>query len=179
MKRRIAALLVAVMVLCFATTVFAADSSKAGTQVKGDGQLITEIKDLDLSAYDNREIPNPDPTAWAKDKNYKRVDYFDLSSPTMKVTFYNVAWKKGQKALALHFNYADWKWEIADEVTVSKNGQMTADFTKTGLSPIALYSLSETTTSTTSPKTGEMAMMPVLVLLCAAGAVYFTRKARA
>lgn len=192
MKKKIAGLLAAVMVLAMGTTVFAAQSAEAGaetekavgsvkteaTAVTPDGKSVTvTVKAVETTS----EVAAANKAAEGKGTVLGIVDVTaDLKgAKSVDVTFSVAEVKAGDNIVVLH-QKADGKWETLPIVKV-EDGKVTATFTS--FSPVVVVkakaAASNGTEGATSPKDGApVSALPVLAMLCAAGVVVFGRKVK-
>ena len=192
MKKKIAGLLAAVMVLAMGTTVFAAPSAEAGaetekavgsvkteaTAVTPDGKSVT----VTVKAVENTSVlADAKKEAEGKGTVLGIVDVTaDLKgAKSVDVTFSVAGVKAGENIVVLH-QKADGKWETLPIVKV-EDGKVTATFTS--FSPVVVVkakaAASNGTEGATSPKDGApVSALPVLAMLCAAGVVVFGRKVK-
>lgn len=193
MKKKIAGLLAAVMVLAMGTTVFAAPSAEAGaetekavgsvkteaTAVTPDGKSVTvTVKAVETTS----EVAAANKAAEGKGTVLGIVDVtatIPEGAKSVDVTFAVDGVKAGDNIVVLH-QKADGKWETLPIVKV-EDGKVTATFTS--FSPVVVVkakaAASNGTEGATSPKTGApVSALPVLAMLCAAGVVVFGRKVK-
>lgn len=100
----------------------------------------------------------------------------EVPAGTGKVTLtFEVAGIKAadKGSIYLLHEYADGKWEVIHPSEVV-DGKITATFNS--LSPVAIVKVADT--ATTLPKTGAPVVLPVVALICAAGAVGCAKKVK-
>lgn len=187
MKKKLAALLAAVMVLATGITAYAAPSVTTATAdtknveksiaVLAEGVTISsdgiKIDGVDKAVTPQIKTVSSEKVAAAKEAAKSLVSekanllkMVDVSLPvdfkSATITFDVSGVKAGQKVAVLH-QKADGTWEKISDVTVT-DGKVTATFTS--LSPIAFV------VEGTSDKTGAAApVLSILALICLAGIV--------
>lgn len=201
MKKKIAAILSAAMVLVMgSTTVFAATSpvaegvtpatlKEAVSTVTVDGQTVevTEITTSELASASEvaKTLVTGNVTSAAI------VAAFDVTSGAGQATFEISGIAAGDNVMILHWNGTEWEKITPNSV---ENGKVTATFSS--FSPVVIVKLAETpvvnttnnntatnnttTTSETtvaSPQTGETAsILPLLAVICMGGVVVCGKK---
>ena len=200
MKKKIAGLLAAVMVLTMGTTVFAAQSAELGaeeskvvekamgsvstkaTAVTPDGTSVT----VTVTAVESKTIVEAATTQAAEAvKGGTVLGIVDVTAEipegaqSVDVTLTVDGIKKGDSIVVLH-QKADGTWETLAS-KVEKDGEVIATFTS--FSPVVVVKAAATETSQTegltSPKDGDpVSVLPVLAILFAVGIVVFGRKVK-
>ncbi|MGN0351053.1 MAG: hypothetical protein ACI4ES_05315 [Roseburia sp.] len=194
MKKKLAGLLAAVMVLATGITAYAAPSASTATAdttgaeatvaslatgvsvsaggVKIDGADSTVTPTIKVVSAETANSAN---TAAASivGSNANVLKLVDVSLPvnftSATITFDVAGVKAGQKVSVLH-QKADGTWEEIKDVTVA-DGKVTATFTS--LSPVAFV------VEGTSDKTGAaVPVLPILAMLCLAGVVFCSAKVK-
>lgn len=194
MKKKIAALLTAVMVMAMGTTALAAPSPTTDTNTDNtpatsyadvtipsggvviNGQVsdvvlnITAVTNAQVSAAQAQAVAQIAPTA----KVLKMVDIEWPQGVTGKVqiTFAVSGVTEGQKLAILH-QKSDGSWEVITPDKV-ENGKVTATFTS--LSPVAIvaYNASAQTGETASAS----AAVPFMMIICLAGIAICGKKVK-
>lgn len=181
MKKRMAAVLAALMMLSCATTVFAAPSATASDVADG-------VKVVSKAGYEvvveevTAKVTNSATKAAAKvNKDADVIAVFEVEVPKAKgkvtLTFEVAGIKASDNIVVLHYNGK--KWETIDPDKVEK-GKITATFTS--LSPIAIVELpaenAKADGGEKSPATGMPVVLPFVACICAAGAVGCARKVK-
>lgn len=191
MKKKIAALLTALMVMAMGTTAYAAisptttttdtntttASSYANVTVAENGVVIdgvastvapsiTAVTEAQVQAAQAQAVATVAPTA-------KVLQMVDVSLPVsfskVQLTFNVSGVVKGQKIAVLHQRH-DGSWEKITPDAVG-NGSVTATFTS--LSPVAIVAYNA------SAQTGETApILPVVAIICIAGVVICGKKVK-
>lgn len=168
MKKKIAVVLTALMVMAMGTTAFAATSpttktsetttaeatAYANVTVAAGGIVIDGVAS---TAAQTQAVASVAPTA-------KVLQMIDVTLPVSfekaQLTFSVNGVTAGQKIAVLHQKH-DGSWEVINPDSVG-NGTVTATFTS--LSPIAFVAYNA------SAQTGETTpVLPIIVLICAAG----------
>ena len=193
MKKRIAALLVALLVLSMGTPVFAASPSSDNTSASTEASAAAKAEAAALASGveasnvvvngQNIEvtISSVDPATVSEAKKVAEINLpasatvlkvVDVSLPVdfekVTLTFEVSGVKAGQKVTVLHM-LPDHNWEILP--ATAGNGTITATFTS--LSPVAFV------VGATSPKTGEtLPVFAILAVICLAGTVVCSRKVK-
>lgn len=200
MKKKLAGLLAAVMVLTMGTTVFAAQSAELGaeeskvvekamgsvstkaTAVTPDGTSVT----VTVTAVESKTIVEAATTQAAEAvKGGTVLGIVDVTAEipegaqSVDVTLTVDGIKKGDSIVVLH-QKADGTWETLAS-KVEKDGEVIATFTS--FSPVVVVKAAATETSQTegltSPKDGDpVSVLPVLAILFAVGIVVFGRKVK-
>ena len=178
MKKKIAVVLTALMVMAMGTTVFAATSpttktsetttAYANVTVAAGGIVIDGVASTatptvkavttaQVEAAQTQAVASVAPTA-------KVLQMIDVTLPVSfekaQLTFSVNGVTAGQKIAVLHQKH-DGSWEVINPDSVG-NGTVTATFTS--LSPIAFVAYNA------SAQTGETTpVLPIIVLICAAG----------
>ena len=179
MKKKIAVVLTALMVMAMGTTAFAATSpttktsettttAYANVTVAADGIVIDGVASTaaptvkavttaQVEAAQTQAVASVAPTA-------KVLQMIDVTLPVSfekaQLTFSVNGVTAGQKIAVLHQKH-DGSWEVINPDSVG-NGTVTATFTS--LSPIAFVAYNA------SAQTGETTpVLPIIVLICAAG----------
>ena len=179
MKKKIAVVLTALMVMAMGTTAFAATSpttktsetttteatayanvTEAADGIVIDGVASTAVKAVttaQVEAAQTQAVASVAPTA-------KVLQMIDVTLPVSfekaQLTFSVNGVTAGQKIAVLHQKH-DGSWEVINPDSVG-NGTVTATFTS--LSPIAFVAYNA------SAQTGETTpVLPIIVLICAAG----------
>ena len=152
MKKKIAVVLTALMVMAMGTTAFAATSPTTKT---------SETTTAEATAYANVTVAAGgiviDGVASTAAPTVKAVP---VSFEKAQLTFSVNGVTAGQKIAVLHQKH-DGSWEVINPDSVG-NGTVTATFTS--LSPIAFVAYNA------SAQTGETTpVLPIIVLICAAG----------
>lgn len=182
--KKFAAVLAALLVLSCGTTVLAAPSQTAAglaenvkaTAVTADGKAV----DVDVKAVASEDIVKEAITK-AEEKSAKSevlalVEVTVPAGTTGKVTVTfeveGVTAADAGKIYLLH-EKSNGYWETIHPDKV-ENGKVTATFTS--FSPVAIVKVADTTT--TLPKTGAPVVLPVVALICAAGAAGCAKKVK-
>lgn len=200
MKKKIAGLLAAVMVLTMGTTVFAAQSAELGaeeskvvekamgsvstkaTAVTPDGNSIT-VTVTSVESKSIVEVANNQAAKIVKGGTVLGIVDVTAEIPagaqSVDVTLTVDGIKKGDNVIVLH-QKADGTWETLAS-KVEKDGEVTATFTS--FSPVVIVKAAATTSAETegltSPKDGDpVSVLPVLAILFAVGVVVFGRKVK-
>ena len=173
--KKFAAILAALMVLSCGTTVLAANSSTAADLAKNvkatasNGVAVTleTVKDDVKEAAVKKAI--------AENKASQVVALVNVKVPEgtgrVTITFDVAGVAKGDNIYLLH-QKSNKTWEVIHPDKVG-DGKVTATFTS--LSPVAIV---EIPTGEKLPKTGAPVVLPVVALICAAGAVGCARKVK-
>lgn len=193
MKKRIAALLAALLVLSVATPVLAASpstsntpaSSQASAAAKAEAEALASGVEAANVVVNGQSvavsISAADPATVSEAKKVAEINLpasatvlkvVDVSLPvdfeSVTLTFEVSGVKAGQKVTVLHM-LPDHNWEILP--ATAGNGTVTATFTS--LSPVAFV------VGATSPKTGEtLPVFAILAVICLAGTVVCSRKVK-
>lgn len=182
--KKFAAVLAALLVLSCGTTVLAAPSQTAAglakdvkaTAVTADGKAVA----VTVEAVENESIVK-EALAKAEEKSAKSevlalVEVEVPAGTTGKVTVTfevpGVTAADAGKLYLLH-EKADGVWEVIHPDKVEA-GKVTATFSS--FSPVAIVKVADT--ATTLPKTGAPVVLPVVALICAAGAVGCAKKVK-
>lgn len=180
--KKLAALLAALMVLSCGTTVLAANSATAedlSKEVKAEATTAVDASGAAVKVELKATTPEVKEAAVkeavAKEKGSQVVALVEVSVPAgtgkVSITFDVPSVKAGDKLYLLH-QKADKTWEVIHPDKVV-DGKVTATFTS--LSPVAIV---EVPADTTLPKTGAPVVLPVVALICAAGAVGCAKKVK-
>lgn len=189
MKKKIAGLLMALMVMTMGTTAFAATSpttnnttttattatayanvTSSGVMIDGTtstvAPTIKAVTTAQVEAAQAQAVATVAPTA-------KVLQMVDVSLPVSftkaQITFNVSGVVAGQKIAVLHQKH-DGTWEVIAPDSVG-NGTVTATFTS--LSPVAIVAYNA------SAQTGEtLPVLPVVTLICVAGIVVYGKKVK-
>lgn len=194
MKKKLAGLLAAVMVLATGITAYAAPSATTATAdtkgaeasvaalasgvsvsaggVKIDGADSTVVPTIKTASVETSNSAKSAATSMVG-ANATVLKLVDVSLPvsfkSATITFDVAGVKAGQKVSVLH-QKADGTWEKIQDVTVA-DGKVTATFTS--LSPVAFV------VEGTSDKTGaSVPVLAILAMLCLAGVVFCSAKVK-
>ena len=191
MKKRIACLLTALLVLTCATPVLAAPSNEA-TQPKVEASAVTadgtkvDVKVEQTVAEEVKKEATTEATkaaaAVSADTKATVVAVVEINLPEgttmpeggLKITIKAEGVKAGDNIVLLH-QKADKTWETIKPDSV-KDGEIVATFTS--LSPVAIVELETPATTETAPKAGASLVLPLAALVCAAGATVCGRKVK-
>ena len=168
MKKKIAVVLTALMVMAMGTTAFAATSPTTKTSETTTAEAtayanvtaaptVKAVTTAQVEAAQTQAVASVAPTA-------KVLQMIDVTLPVSfekaQLTFSVNGVTAGQKIAVLHQKH-DGSWEVINPDSVG-NGTVTATFTS--LSPIAFVAYNA------SAQTGETTpVLPIIVLICAAG----------
>ena len=159
MKKKIAVVLTALMVMAMGTTAFAATSptTKTSETTTTEATAYANVTTAQVEAAQTQAVASVAPTA-------KVLQMIDVTLPVSfekaQLTFSVNGVTAGQKIAVLHQKH-DGSWEVINPDSVG-NGTVTATFTS--LSPIAFVAYNA------SAQTGETTpVLPIIVLICAAG----------
>ena len=167
--KKFAAVLAALLVLSCGTTVLAAPSANASALKDA---VKTETAGVTLEAVTADVVEEAFEVAEEKNANSTVLALVDVKSTGSKTITFEVAEvKAGDKIYLLH-QKADKTWEVIHPDKV-EDGKVTATFTS--LSPVAIVKVPATATL---PKTGAPVVLPVVALICAAGAVGCAKKVK-
>ena len=173
--KKFAAVLAALMVLSCGTTVLAANSSTAADLAKDVKATATNGVTVEVKAVDEKVKEAAVKEAVAENKGSQVVALMEVSVPEgtgeVTITFDVAGVSKGDNIYLLH-QKADKTWEVIHPDKV-EDGKVTATFTS--LSPVAIV---EIPAGETLPKTGAPVVLPVVALICAAGAVGCAKKVK-
>lgn len=193
MKKKIAALLVAVLVLSVGTPVLASSPSTSNTSASSSAEAAAEAEAAALASgvsagsvvvngqSVNVTISSASPATVSEAKKVAEINLsenatvlkvVEVSLPVdfdkVTITFDVSGVVAGQSVTVLHM-LPDHNWEILP--ATAGNGTVTATFTS--LSPVAFV------VGATSPKTGEtLPVFAILAVICLAGTVVCTRKVK-
>lgn len=194
MKRKIAGLLAALMVLSVGTTVFATENSTnapaqteevtvasgvAGvTKVEAPTGLIEKVDAVaaDIAASAEAEVAKTEGASVLAVMDVVPTGKYDGKGITLTFTVSGV--KAGDNIQVLHFNGTE--WEVIEGATAGE-GTVTARFTS--LSPVAIVKLPATSDSNKdenkAPATGSTApVAAVLAMICLAGVAVCGKKVK-
>lgn len=178
MKKKLCALVAAVMVLCLGTTCFAAPSSTTKTTTQTKGVTVSAAKEADVTSAKEA----------AKAKNLEVVDVFELTADTAvavkeadgsyKVVLSLAGITASDNVKVLHFTGNTWE-ELA---ATAGNGTVT--FNTKSFSPFAVVKVPAAAAPAgdkpASPKTGAtVPVAGVVAIVAVAGLFVCTKKARA
>ena len=169
--KKFAAVLAALLVLSCGTTVLAAPSANASAlkdavSTKTEGVTLEAVTaDVVEDAFEVAEEKN------AKSEVLALVEVKVAKEGKTTITFEVKEVKAGDKIYLLH-QKADKTWEVIHPDKVEA-GKVTATFTS--LSPVAIV---EIPAGETLPKTGAPVVLPVIALICAAGAAGCAKKVK-
>lgn len=173
--KKFAAALAALLVLSCGTTVLAANSSTAADlakDVKATASSGVEVT-LETVKDDVKEAAVKEAIARKDGSDIKALVEVKVPAGTGKVTItFDVAGVKADSNIYLLHLKNDGKWEVIHPDKV-EDGKVTATFTS--LSPVAIV---EIPTGETLPKTGAPVVLPVVALICAAGAAGCAKKVK-
>lgn len=180
MKKTVVSLLAALMVLAVATPVLAAPSKDAEAAAKPITEVKTEsgVK-LTVSKVTEEKVAEVYAEAEKKNEDSEILAVVEVSVPEgtdtskgLKVTFDVTGVVAGEKIYLLH-EKANGTWEVIHPDKV-EDGKVTATFKS--FSPVAVVKVPA---SATLPKTGApLAVLPIVALVCAAGAAGCARKVK-
>ena len=187
--KKFAAALVALLVLSCGTTFLAAPSPEAGADspAAGGEKVTIEATAVDstgkkvevtINKVDEKVAAEAKEVAAEKSKDSTVLAVVDVVVPEgtgkVTVTFSVPGMTKdlAGKIYLLHEKH-DGTWEVIHPDKV-EDGKVTATFTS--LSPVAIVKIADT--ATTLPKTGAPVVLPVLALICAAGAAGCAKKVK-
>lgn len=196
MKKKLAAVLAALMVLTVGTTVFGAQSTtttdttvtKAAESVGTvTSSTATDIKVTTVASADVVTDAGKEAATVAKSSNAKEevlgVVEINATLPTggadLEIAVSGV--KAGDNIVVLHYLSAEKKWEKLTPKSVA-DGKIVVHFDS--LSPVAVVRMSPVAAATTpatptSPKTGTaFPVLAILAIVCAAGVVVCGRKVK-
>ena len=189
MKKRIACLLTALMVLSMGTTVFASPSKGSEApkvEAETSAGVKAEIGEVNASVKTEAETKAAE-AAKAVDADAKAtvLTVVDISLPEgtvidpekgVDITIKAEGVKAGDNIILLH-QKADGTWETITPSSV-KDGVIVANFKS--LSPVAIVKVEApaTTADGTAPKAGVVTVLPFAALVCAAGAAGCARKVK-
>ncbi len=200
MKKKLAGLVAAMMVLAVGTTAFASPEAK----IKVDGAVDKTGQKVDVTVETNTN------TAASSEKAAEVAEtinnnaneeaavvgvvnvvppagYTVSAANPLTITFAIPEVKSGEKIIVLHWNGQRWENASVSNVVVA-NGSVTATFTN--LSPVAFVRITEKATAPsgsgdngsgkpTSPPGGETApILPILAIVCLAGVVVCGKKVK-
>lgn len=175
MKKKIAAVLAALLVLSCGTTVLAANSSTAKELAK-DVKATSTTVEVTVTEASEETAKEAVKEALAENAKSNVLALVEVSVPagtTGKVTItFEVPNVKADANIYLLHQKADKTWEVIHPDKVEA-GKVTATFSS--LSPVAIVEIPATETL---PKTGAPVVLPVAALICAAGAVGCARKVK-
>lgn len=182
--KKFAAALAALLVLSCGTTVLAApsiSSPEAAEEVKIEAAVDATGKAVDAKITEGSADLVKEAQAKAEEKSAKStvLAVVDVTVPegTGKVTITfgvtGVSKADAGKIYLLHEKH-DGTWEVIHPDKV-EDGKVTATFSS--LSPVAICKVAETA-GTTLPKTGAPVVLPVVALICAAGAAGCAKKVK-
>ena len=179
--KKFAAALAALLVLSCGTTVLAApsvDSPSALEEVKVEAAVGVDAKDVTIKEGDAKLVEEVKEVAAEKSANSTVLAVVDITVPegtgkvTLTLSVTGVTKADAGKIYLLHEKH-DGKWEVIHPDKV-EDGKITATFTS--LSPVAIVKIADT--ATTLPKSGATVVLPVLALICAAGAAGCAKKVK-
>ena len=173
--KKLAAVLAALMVLSCGTTVLAANSSTAADLAKDVKATASNGVEVTLETVKDDVKDAAVKEAVAENKGSQVVALVEVKVPagTGKVTItFEVPGVKADANIYLLHQKADKTWEVIHPDKVEA-GKVTATFTS--LSPVAIV---EIPAGETLPKTGAPVVLPVVALICAAGAVGCAKKVK-
>lgn len=179
--KKFAAALAALLVLSCGTTVLAApsvDSPSAFEEVKLEAAVGVDAKDVTIKEGDAKLVEEAKEVAAEKSAKSTVLAVVDITVPegtgkvTLTLNVTGVAKADAGKIYLLHEKH-DGTWEVIHPDKV-EDGKITATFTS--LSPVAICKIADT--ATTLPKTGAPVVLPVVALICAAGAVGCAKKVK-
>ena len=185
MKKTLAGLLAAMMILTMGTTVFAAGSSNAKTTVdsakdaNGNAVTATISETVDKAVED--KVADAAKTLATADQKATVLDVFDVNcggATNVTVTFNVAGVKASDNIKIMHYDGTKWETDCVSDIKVV-DGKVSAKFAS--FSPIAIVRVEAATTATTptSPATGStLPVLPVVAFACAAGAVICGRKVK-
>ena len=172
--KKFAAVLAALMVLSCGTTVLAANSSTAADLAKDVKATATNGVTVEVKAVDEKVKEAAVKEAVAENAKSEVLALVEVSvkgTGSVTLTFDVAGVKEGDNIYVLH-QKADKTWEVIHPDKVEA-GKVTATFTS--LSPVAIV---EIPAGETLPKTGAPVVLPVVALICAAGAVGCAKKVK-
>ena len=180
--KKFAAVLAALLVLSCGTTVLAAPSQTAeglakDVEVSAVTATGAEVK-VTHDKVEDKVVTEALKVAEEKSAKSQVLALVDVKVPegTGKVTITfavnGVTKADAGKIYLLHEKH-DGTWEVIHPDKV-EDGKITATFTS--LSPVAIVKIADT--ATTLPKTGAPVVLPVLALICAAGAAGCAKKVK-
>lgn len=188
MKKLYAILLTAVLCLSMGMSALAAGSPQGGaTASTADGKnaTITSVKeDLAASVTPAKVADIVKPASNQKAELLGLVEVsVDAGAKdadgSVTLTFNVNGVKAGENIVVIHYNNATGDWEVVPTLKV-EDGKITAKFAS--LSPVGFVRVSAASTSAaTSPKTGEantIILVELLVVVCAATALYAGKRAK-
>lgn len=172
--KKFAAVLAALMVLSCGTTVLAANSSTAADLAKDVKVESSTGAEVTVKAVDEAVKEAAVKEAVAENKKSEVVALVEVSvKGTGKVTLtFDVAGVKAGDNIYLLHQKADKTWEVIHPTKVA-DGKVTATFNS--LSPVAIVKIPA---GETLPKTGAPVVLPVVALICAAGAAVSAKKVK-
>lgn len=187
MKKRIACLLTALLVLSCATPVLAAPSAEATqpeVKVETSAEGVTvEVEQTVTESVKTEAATEATKAAAAVSADTKatvlavveiNLTAGDIPEGGLTLTIAADGIKAGENIVLLH-QKADGTWETIKPSEV-KDGAVVATFTS--LSPVAIVKLEAPATTGTAPKAGASLVLPVAALICAAGATVCGRKVK-
>lgn len=181
--KKFAAALAALLVLSCGTTVLAApsiSSPEAAEKVTASAVDATgKTVEVTVEEGSAELVTEAKAVAQEKSANSTVLAVLDVEVPegTGKVTItFNVTGvtKADAGKIYLIHEYAKDKWEVIHPSSV-EDGKVTATFSS--LSPVAICKIAEKA-GTTLPKTGAPVVLPVVALICAAGAAGCAKKVK-
>lgn len=171
--KKFAAVLAALLVLSCGTTVLAAPSQTAEglastVSTKTEGVTLKEVANESIvkEALAKAEEKSANSTVLAL------VEVESTGAKTITFEVEGVTAADAGKIYVLH-QKADKSWEVIHPDKVEA-GKVTVTFTS--LSPVAIVKVADT--ATTLPKTGAPVVLPVVALICAAGAAGCAKKVK-
>ena len=169
--KKFAAVLAALLVLSCGTTVLAAPSANASALKDA---VTTKTEGVTLNKVEDKVVTEALEVAVKKEAKSEVLALVDVKvekAGKTTITFEVAGVKAGDKIYLLH-QKADKTWEVIHPDKV-EDGKVTATFTS--LSPVAIVKVPATATL---PKTGAPVVLPVVALICAAGAVGCAKKVK-
>ena len=170
--KKFAAVLAALLVLSCGTTVLAAPSANASALKDA---VSTKTEGVTLDKVEDKVVTDAFKVAEEKDAKSEVLALVDVKATvngSKTITFEVKGVNAGDKIYLLH-QKADKTWEVIHPDKVEKDS-VTATFKS--LSPVAIVKVADT--ATTLPKTGAPVVLPVVALICAAGAVGCAKKVK-
>jgi len=169
--KKFAAVLAALLVLSCGTTVLAAPSANASALKDA---VSTKTEGVTLDKVEDKVVTDAFKVAEEKDAKSEVLALVDVKATvngSKTITFEVKGVNAGDKIYLLH-QKNDGKWEVIHPDKVEKDS-VTATFKS--LSPVAIVKVPATSTL---PKTGAPVVLPVVALICAAGAAGCAKKVK-
>lgn len=171
--KKLVSLLAALVILSNGIVAFAANSSTASDLAKNVTATSSTGATVTIEAVSETVKEEAVSAAVQNKANSNVLALMEVSveeTGSATITFDVAGVKAGANIYVLHYNGTKWEVIHPDKV---EDGKVTATFTS--LSPVAIV---EIPTAETLPKTGATVVLPVMAVICAAGAVVFGKKAK-